>query len=357
MKPFLLALLAALAAAAPASAAVTPRFLGTGHDPGVAVDRKGTAHVAWFTDGAASTGAVEYCQVRRRARTCTLRRTFPLLESAAAKAQVLIPRPGTVHIVVPVVNDDTLLFSSGDGGATFAPPVPLGDTGTIEKALIDRGGRLSMISQTGPADFGRFGLDGSGPREMPVEFASATESLDTSLAPLGRGLIAFFSGLAARSAVWNGVGDPNLQQSWVEGPRLGDDRTAPSAAGGPKRTYVAYVDRRGGRSEIRVRRVRRSGRFGPARRISRDDPVDVQMARGPRGDLAVLWDDGTDAYYVRSRKGGRWTRQRTLIRGNEPTDLRPALGRRGGWVVWDASPGNLGMNPIRIAAIPRAPKR
>jgi hypothetical protein len=208
------------------------------------------------------------------------------------------------------------------------------------------------MSQTGPAQYGRFVLDGTGPGRLPVEFASATESLTTSLAPLGNGLIAFFSGQAGRSAIWSGTGDPNLQQSWVEGPRLGDDRLSPSVAGGPRRTWVAYVDRRGSRSELRVRRVRSSGRFGPARRISRDDPVDVQLVRGSRGNLAALWDDGTDAFYVRSRNGRRWTRPRTLVRGNDPGDMRPALGRRGGWVVWDASPGNFGMNPIRIARIP-----
>jgi hypothetical protein len=151
MKTLFLAVLAALAAAAPASAAVTPKFLGTGHDPGVAVDRGGTAHVAWFTDGPEATGTVEYCQVRRRARTCTLRRTLPLVEEGAAKAQVLVPRRGTVHIIVPVVTGDTLLFTSGDNGNTFAPPVSLRDTGTIEKALIGRDGLLSLMSQTGPA--------------------------------------------------------------------------------------------------------------------------------------------------------------------------------------------------------------
>jgi hypothetical protein len=352
MKTLFLAVLAVLAAAAPASAAVTPKFLGTGHDPGVAVDRAGTAHVAWFTEGPEGTGTLEYCQVRRRPRTCTLRRTLPLVDEGAAKAQVLVPRPGTVHIIVPVVNGDTLLFSSGDGGNTFAPPVSLRDTGTVETALIDRDGLLSMVSQTGPAAYGRYGFDGAGPETMPVVFGSATESLDTSLAPLGRGLIVFFAGLAGRSVIWNGVGDPNLQQSWFEGRRLGDGRTAPSAAGGPKRTFVAYVDRSGSRSDIRVRRVRSSGRFGRAKRISRDAPVDVHLVRSRRGSLAAIWDDGSDVFYVRSRNGRRWTRPKVLVRGNDPADLRPALGRRGGWVVWDSSAGNFGMYPIRIARIP-----
>ena len=72
----------------------TPGFLGTGHDPGVAVDRAGTAHVAWFTEPAGGAPVLEYCQVPRRERACTVRHTFALEEDGTAKAQVLVPRPG-----------------------------------------------------------------------------------------------------------------------------------------------------------------------------------------------------------------------------------------------------------------------
>jgi hypothetical protein len=352
-----IAMLALLAGAAQASAASTPRFIGTGHDPGVAVDRAGTAHVAWFGAPAPGTYTLEYCRFPRRARTCALRHTFPLPRDGSAKVQVLTPRPGAVHIVAPVLNDDTLLLNSGDGGATFGS-VALGDTGTIERALYGPGDTISMLSQTGPASFGRFGLDGSGPGGLPVGFAAATESLETALAPWGAGLLAAFSGAATRTVLWNGVGDPNLQQSWAEGPRPGADRTAVTAAGGRSGTYVAYTDRRGGRSDVRIRRVRANGRFGKAKRLTRNDPVTLHLAQGPRGDMALVWRFLDDAYVVRSnRKGRRWTRPRRLVRGNQPEDLRTALGRRGGWMVWDGSAGNFGSNPIRIAAIPRAPRR
>ena len=48
---------ACLAGAAPAAAA--PGFLGRGHDPGVAVDAAGTAHVAWLAEAADGTGTLE----------------------------------------------------------------------------------------------------------------------------------------------------------------------------------------------------------------------------------------------------------------------------------------------------------
>ena len=125
--------------------------------------------------------------------------------------------------------------------------------------------------------------------------------------------------------------------------------------GGRSGTWVAYSDRRGRRTELRVRKLRTSGRYGPSRRVSRDDPASIRSAQGPRGDMVVMWQQTSDEVtYVRSRNGRRWTRPRKLIRGNEPEDVRPVLGKRGGWAVWAASCCD---GPIRIAAIPRAPRR
>jgi hypothetical protein len=342
-----------LAGAAPAAAA--PGFLGTGHDPGVAVDRAGTAHVAWLTD-TGDAGAVEYCRVPRGERACASRRQIPLENDGFGKVQVLLPRPGVVQIVAPLL-DPTPLLTSVDGGVTFARR-DLGGLPAVEAALYGPGDFISILSDSGPAAFGRWAADGSGPGELPVSFGSATESLSTALAPFGAGFALFFSGSATRSVLWNGVGDPNLQQSWVEGPRLGEGRTEAAAAGGRSGTYVAYVQRRGTRRHTYLRRLRGSGRLGKARRVSREDPTALAFHQGPRGDMALVWGSTDDAYAVRStRDGRRWTRPRRLFRGNEPSDLRIAVGRRGGWIVWDASAGNTGSNPIRIAALPRAPRR
>lgn len=344
---------AVLAGAAPAAAA--PGFLGTGHDPGVAVDRAGTAHVAWLTD-TGETGAVEYCRVPRGKRACAARVAIPLENDGFGKVQVLLPRPGVVQIVAPLL-DPTPLLTSVDGGSTFARR-DLGKLPAVEKALYGPGDFISIVSGSGPAAFGRWAPDGSGPGHLPVSFGSATESLSTALAPFGSGYALFFSGLGTRSVLFNGVGDPNLQQNWVEGPRLGQGRLDVAAAGGRSGTYVAYVQRRGSRRATYVRRLRSSGRLAGARRVSRDDPVGLAFAQGPRGDMALVWDDSDTTYAVRStRSGRRWTRPKRLFRGNEPADLRIAVGRRGGWVVWDGSAGNTGQNPIRIAALPRAPRR
>jgi hypothetical protein len=345
-------LLAGLVGAAEAAAA--PGFLGRGHDPGVAVDGAGTAHVAWLAE-AGDAGSLEYCQVPRGKRSCALRRSIPLEDDGFGKVQVLLPRPGTVQIVAPLLNP-AALASSFDGGGTFAVTALGGDgTPAIEKAIYGPGESISIMSGSGGASFGRFNPDGSGPSGLPVTFGSATESLETSLAPWGAGFAAFFSGLRARSVLWNGAGDPNLPQSWVEGPSLGR-ADEPEVVGGRSGTWVAYLRR--GRDKTYVRRLRSSGRLGAERRLLRDVPLDHTFAQGPRGHLALVyamvWDS---VWVVRSRNGRRWARPKRLFRGNDPQDLRSALGPRGGWLVWDGNPGNAGSHTIRIAAIPGPPRR
>ena len=349
----LLAAVVLLAGSAPASA-MTPGFLGRGHDPGVAVDAAGTAHVAWLAPAPGDTGVLHYCQVPRGRRACAARTTVPLEGDGFGKVQVLLPRPGTVRIIAPLLTA-TPLLTSVDNGATFAR-ADLGALPAIEAALPGAGDTISIMSGSGPARVGRFLAASPAPGPLPVQFADALDSLETALAPFGAGLFAAFSGRGMRSAIWNGAGDPNAPQSWVAGPRLGTDRTSLAAMGGRSGTFLAYVDHRGGRSDTRVRRL--SGtRLGRERRLSGDDPVQLASAEGPRGDLVVLWTRPSAALYVRSRSGRRWTRPRRLFSGHSPGDLRAALGPSGGWVVWDGNPGNAGSHPIRIAAIPRPPRR
>jgi hypothetical protein len=350
LRTALLSLLAVLLGAAPAAAA--PGFLGRGHDPGVAVDAAGTAHVAWLAR-AGEAGAIEYCQVPRGKRRCAVRRSIAVADDGFGKVQVLLPRPGTVQIVAPLL-EPAMLATSVDGGNTFALGT-IGETPAIEQAIYGPGDFISLMSGSGPASFGRFAADGSGPSNLPATFGAATESLETTLARWGNGFVAFFSGLRARSVLWNGAGDPNLQESWVEGPGLGR-ADIPRAVGGKSGTWVAYVRR--GRDRTYVRRLRSSGRLGAERVLLRDAPFDLTFAQGARGNMALVFESGSSASIVRSRNGRRWTRPRRLFRGNDPQDMRAALGPRGGgWVVWDSSAGNAGVHPIRIAALPGPPRR
>jgi hypothetical protein len=83
-----------------------------------------------------------------------------------------------------------------------------------------------------------------------------------------------------------------------------------------------------------------------------DDPLWVVLAQGRSG-LVTAWSAHNRVRYRSSKTGRRWSRTRTLFRGHEPEELRLALGRRGGWMVWDGNELNAGSDTIRIAPVPR----
>ena len=355
----LAAVLAALVLAAPAGAARKPVFLGTGGQPGVAVDAAGTAHVAWIFDGpAADDDTLEYCQLPRRARGCALRRSYPLGGSASRSVVVALPpRPGAVSIVAPVVNGRSVLFNSVDGGQNFAA-VPLGGLDFWDNAVYGPGDGFSFV--TGPSgSYARYGIDGSGPPDYAFSFGGFLEAADVAVAPWASGRLAIFAAGDAglRTLLWNGTVDPNQPQGWAEGPNLGDDRHYVSAAGGPSGTFLSYVDRRPRTDSTYVRRLKDDGGYGRAKRVVRYDPVELELVEGPRGELALLYRSLSAAHIVRSRTGRRWTRPRRLFRGNDFTDLAAALGPKGGWAVWDGDAGYTGDGTIRAVALPGRPRR
>ena len=174
------------------------------------------------------------------------------------------------------------------------------------------------------------------------------------MAMLGGRPIVFFAGEAGlKSYRWTGAGDPNDQATWVPGPAMGYGRFYPSAASGRSGTFLAYTDRARDEWGLFVRRVR-GGRFGKPRRISRSDPLAPQLVQWPNGRLTVVWDEGSRTLARHSRNGRRWSRTRRLFSGNEPSGLRVAAGRRGGWIVWDGDPAlSTSPQPIRILPLRR----
>ena len=358
-RALLLAALAALTWAVPAGAARQPVFLGKGGEPGVAVDGAGTGHVAWIHDGpAADDDTLEYCRLPRGARRCDVRSSFPLGGSASRSVAVGLPaRPGAVSIAAPVVNGRSVLFNSADGGAGFTA-VPMGQLDFWDDAVLSPAEGFSFV--TGPnGSFARYGLDGSGPGEYGFSFGGFLEATDVTIAPwAGTRLAIFAAGEAGlRTLLWGGALDPNDPTGWGEGTNLGDERYYVSAAGGPSGTYLSYVDRRPRTDSVYIRRLRANGRYARAKRVVRDDPVELELVEGPRGEVALLYEGASAAWVVRSRTGRRWARPRRLFRGNDFTDVEAGLGPRGGWAVWDGDAGYTSDGTIRAVALPARPRR
>ena len=97
----LIALVAGLMAA-PAQA--TPHFVvGTGQNPGVAIDAAGTAYIGWQVETDAETGgSVQLCVLPKDARVCASLATiaFPGSGLGNGRVSVLLPAPGVVQVAV-----------------------------------------------------------------------------------------------------------------------------------------------------------------------------------------------------------------------------------------------------------------
>jgi hypothetical protein len=125
-----------------------------------------------------------------------------------------------------------------------------------------------------------------------------------------------------------------------------------AASSGRHGLWVAYTRRSSFHRVVKVRRLRAGG-WGRDRRLNRgDDPLWVQIAQGRSG-LMVSWATTKRVRYRTARTGKRWSRTKTLFRSNDAEELRLALGRRGGWMVWDGNELNAGNDTIRIAPVPR----
>jgi hypothetical protein len=144
-RAVVLAALMVVAGAQPARA--TPHFIvGTGQNPGVAVDAVGTAYIGWKVNVYAAQGdAVQLCVLPAGARACSSLATiaFPGAGYNLGRVSVLLPgAPGVVQVTVgrdlgPSYSQ--YVATSGDGGVSFGAPVAFGSGFGIENDVLPDG--------------------------------------------------------------------------------------------------------------------------------------------------------------------------------------------------------------------------
>jgi hypothetical protein len=132
-------------AAQPATA--TPHFIvGTGQNPGVAVDAVGTAYIGWKVNVYADQGdAVQLCVLPAGARACSSLATIPFPGSGYNLGRVSVLLPGAPGIVQVTVGRSQgpdyrqYVATSGDGGVSFGAPVAFGSGFGIENDVLPDG--------------------------------------------------------------------------------------------------------------------------------------------------------------------------------------------------------------------------
>ena len=137
-------------AAQPAYA--TPRFIvGTGQNPGVAVDAAGTAYIGWKVNVYGDQGdAVQLCVLPANARRCASLATIPFPGSGYNLGRVSVLLPGTPGVVQVTVGRSQgadyseYVATSGDGGISFGAPVAFGSGFGMENDVLPDGRIVSV---------------------------------------------------------------------------------------------------------------------------------------------------------------------------------------------------------------------
>ena len=117
-------MLAALAAAAPASAQAPPIPLGPGENASMVTDGVGLTHIV-FENG----GDYVYCRLPRNARACDIRTTL-VMPGVGEPPRIRLRADGAIFVVgaTDEADDDrtyrgaTYLFASADRGLTWSGP-------------------------------------------------------------------------------------------------------------------------------------------------------------------------------------------------------------------------------------------
>src|SRR5215207_8442360 len=342
----LLAGAAALASAAGAQAGV-PFALGPGASPDVAVAPDGTAHIVWHRDPDADM----YCQVRRGATACAatpVRITAPLSAIEGSAHVFLTGGAGVLVTTTRCCPFETDLYSSGDGGATFAGPAKLG---TPPSEWADAG-----VVQGPGATLSAFSLLGfqSLPLAGPTEAGQATFSYGAVVGISASGGVfggttpvhVFSDGTSLQFARYGGSGSLNDTPNWTAPAAIGPG-DAPSVAGGPAGLVV--LSRTGAAGSQRLFARRFSGTaFGSPVGVSETGSPDLATLRAQtsNGRFTAIWvcnacTAGRELRVAQSSDGAAWTAPATILKKPETeriSALRPrvAVAPDGeGFAVWD----------------------
>lgn len=118
----------AMLALTPAAARSAPVTLGAGSHPRVAVDGAGTGYITWIVS-APSADTFHYCKLPAGATACAASFTFTDGDQDVDGGYALLPGENRVLLLeARGVSPDRkkYLWTSTDGGVTFAGPVQIG---------------------------------------------------------------------------------------------------------------------------------------------------------------------------------------------------------------------------------------
>jgi hypothetical protein len=338
----------------PSAAAAAPFAIGSGSEPGLAVDAAGTAYIAY---NGAETGAPPHvCRLPRGATACDVVRTLPVVAGTDTTSRPTVTVAGArVTVLVHRTGQQTGItrYTSTDGGVTFGAPVLVGGNVANVESVTGPGDTVSVVSQA----------DGTGALFQNVSLTSGTPAASiATLFPSPRlyngtvGLIdagtplAIFSDLSSQGAFRRFAGgDVNSAASWTAPVDIGYV-DYPRLAGGPAGLFLISGDEAFG---LYVRKFD-GVTFGPRVALTANgDDSEMHLSQDAAGRLHAVYAsnqaDGYHAVYALSDDGVTWQSASVALQvADEPTAMRVAAAAdHVGVAVWDSRVAN----EIRVAAI------
>jgi hypothetical protein len=369
--------LLALALLAPTTAAAAPSKVlsldANGHRPRVAVNNAGAGFFTWTTPAGAN-DVFHYCRVAQGTKTCNATKAYAPGNSDVDGGYTLFATGGRVLVLdarcCGAFYALKQVFSSTNGGTTFAAPVSPGH--------MDGGGDniAGQAIYAPPGSVGRLGesiltisdVQSSGLTFQATGTTTGTETATAKIGPPGGSyqgslalqgsttLVAVFGTLGPDRLYWRrwkGTGDVNDTTNWTA-PALLDATDVNSTAklvSGPSGLYVAYSRGATSKQSYVLRKFTGAG-WGPALRISEvGSPVFADLVEDTSGRLHFAWQDGSNRLhyrYTRTAANTKWTSPQTLPNTGNFAFLKLGVNTAGhGWVAWDGIPG--------VHAVPVAP--
>jgi hypothetical protein len=345
---------ASLLVAAPARAA-TPLVVGTGADPGLAVDAAGTAYLAWNGTEPGGTRSLHFCRLPRGAKTCA-DTPVPVPDGTYSLSQpfVVVGSGGTVQITQSRYGfaganfTQVLQFTSPDGGSTWGPGVQVG-TITVYAAVNGPGGVSGVTNATTAGAF--FQTMGAGNTASALLSADHLYNGAVGVTPDGRLVAIFDDGSGNAQFRLNNGGDANDPATWGPPVDLGVE-SYPRLAGGPSGLVLLGENANG---DLEARKWNGTTFGAPVVLGSGREAAQADLSQDAGGRFHAVWPtfeaDGIALHYAVSDDGidGQQGVLVTQTDG-EPAELRVAAAPdHVGVAVWTTA------SQVRVLPVGPAP--
>ena len=364
MRLTLAAVLIAASAVPAVSQAAPVVNLGDGSKPGVAMDRAGTAFIAW--NGPEFKSSLQFCAQPRGATDCKVRTALPVTGNSLTRPYVVISgsRISVVQYRYQQQAGDmqgVYAWTSSDGGASFGAGSQIGHT-PFDEAVVGPNDTLSVVTDAFNEGevFQNMPLGGGTAQSKAVLSSDHVYRGTVGLVDANTPLVISTTGSdEAQFRRYAGSGDVNDAASWTPPVEIGS-LAYPKLAGGPAGLFVVA----GVADRSLIARKWNGTTFAPAKRVAPNaDSPNAHLTQDAGGRLHTVFNrydaDGLHLDYGVSDNGSNWRVGTVLIQqvGTDGAIANPRVAAapdHRGVVVWEAGASKKEIRVTRIG--PDAPK-